>query len=179
MLTKNFYHCLLGCMRRKDGGTYTVTVTTIDGNEQKTTQYMDDAPRTLLGALGNSTSIANGSKHGTISGTFFGTGRTPATVDDIALEAPITSTEIAMSSPSNTGVISRVDNDGAFISAAYNIANNSSEDVAVSEAGIYGVLEAATNKPFLLDHTVLETPIVIVPGQSVTINYEIRFPYIP
>ena len=66
--------------------------------------------------------------------------------------------------------------DHVRISATHQVTNNTDADIAVSEIGCFGNL-SASGKPFLLDHTVLETPVVVPAGKTVTMEYVIKFPY--
>lgn len=178
MLTKNFYAILAGLLRRREGKQYTVSVTDCQGNIQTTDSFFTDAvPYTLFGAISNGASWADGSKHGIWRGTFFGTGTTPATVDDIVLESPITRTDITHASPGTPGLCVELNADHMLISATHKVTNKSGQDIAITELGAYGNMFTSTDVPFMLDHTVLQDPIVIPAGQTVPIDYEIRFPY--
>ena len=180
MLTKNFYAVLAGLLRRRDALTYSVSIVNCTGTTQTTDSFFTQTvPYSLLGAITNGKSWKDGSKHGNWYGTFFGTGRTPATVDDYVLESPITSTEITHSSPGTTGLHVSLNADHMLLSATHKVTNNTAQDLEIYEIGLYGCLTSGSDLPFLLDHTVLDEPIIVPAGQTVPIDYEIKFPYGP
>lgn len=107
-----------------------------------------------------------------------GNGTTAPTEEDYYLESPITS---GLSVTGLTGGSVR-DNENKHIGSkiVYTLQNNSSSDITISELGLIQALATTvvSNTPsnpywFLMDRTVLSTPITIPPGE--TANISIKF----
>lgn len=97
----------------------------------------------------------------------FGSGTTPATAHDYNLEAQITS-GITVSNPTSA-VMNQTEDSYEFV-ATYGI--YASRDTVISEIGLF--ISNNGNFTYMLDRTVLETPIVIPAGQSKQVTYTIR-----
>lgn len=182
MLTKNFYRLMTQIFRRRLSTTQTLSVVDTTGGVQEMTVFSSSKfPDTLLGALATGCS----QWYGEWFGTFFGTGKTPPTADDLAMEAPLSVNsndkslcQILVQAPGDAGVLVSVEDTYAIMAATYYVTNKMSEAVEISELGLFGKYFNETSCiPFLLDHTVLDEPIVIPPGETVPITYEIKFPY--
>lgn len=182
MLTKNFYQLMTQMFRRRLSGNETISVTDVSGNVQTMEIFSSSQfPDTLLGALGTGCS----QWYGEWFGAFFGTGKTPPTANDIAMEAPISVSNhdtslfpLLVESPGTTGILVLVEDTYAIMAATYYVTNKMSNAVEISEIGLHGKYVNDTScVPFMLDHTVLDEPIVLQPGETVPISYEIKFPY--
>lgn len=121
---------------------------------------------------------------GTIStGVYFGSGSTPAKLDDYTLEIPITS-GLKISNPSSE--MYKKDGDKYFYLADFVLRNTSSSDITVSEAGLFvplynGSWPADQNSYYvkaystMIDRTVLDTPVVIPAGEARLFTYKFTF----
>ena len=61
-------------------------------------------------------------------------------------------------------------------SAVHQVTNNTDEEIAISEIGCFGSITNG-GKVLMLDRTVLKTPVVIPPRETVPLEYVIKFPY--
>jgi hypothetical protein len=102
-----------------------------------------------------------------------GTGTTAPTADDYRLESPIT-TNLSCDSVS----VSRTSLIKTYTAT---FTNSGSSDITVTEVGFmiyifYNYSTTTENSDhFLMDRTVLETPITIPAGESRTVTYELSF----
>jgi hypothetical protein len=102
-----------------------------------------------------------------------GTGTTAPTADDYRLESPIT-TNLSCDSVS----VSRTSLIKTYTAT---FTNSGSSDITVTEVGFmiyifYNYSSTTENSDhFLMDRTVLETPITIPAGESRTVTYELSF----
>lgn len=113
-----------------------------------------------------------------LPGTYFGSGITPATVDDYTLESPITSGLSA----SSGGAALWKENDGLYVyEQRYLLTNTSDANITINEIGqIRTVVYSETtakywHSPVLMDRTVLDEPIYIAPGETRLVTYRINF----
>ena len=124
-------------------------------------------------------------------GVYFGSGNTAPTEDDYTLENVITSGISVTLSPTS-GLYgdyfydAESNSEVGYIS--YTITNNGSSSVSISEIGHFCVFQTGSDygedapssatyrKLFLIDRTVLNAPLVIAPGSSAVLRYEIVFP---
>ena len=129
-------------------------------------------PYTLLGGLSMSYADTN---YGSYWGVFWGRGTTPPTRSDYRLEDPIIDGTITtVGSVSN---LVKTDNGDCYrISSVHQVTNNTNETITISEAGTFGNFTSG-GKVFLLDHTVLPTPVTIPPRKTASIEYIVNFPY--
>ena len=173
MLTKNFWKVFTALVGRVQGEVKEVTVTLPNGSSYTNNIYGTNAkPYSMLGAI--SGPWCN-EKIGTWFGVWYGTGNTPASIDDYKLEAAITDGSLSAKAGSSA-LVASVEADCVRISGPHSITNVTSKDIAISEIGCLGQIESGGNS-FLLDHTVLETPIVIPAGKTVALEYVIKFPF--
>lgn len=110
-------------------------------------------------------------------GVWIGNGKTPATADDYKLESRITS-GISITNQNYSSV--SVTEDGLHLSATYGVRNTGGDPLEISEIGLvtyYNTKSATTGDIFLIERTVLETPIVIPVGESRQITYTISLRY--
>lgn len=126
-----------------------------------------------------------GSYHTSYSGVFFGSGTTPPSKTDYTLEIPITS-GLNVDNPSTLIEQSYGNGQYAFISN-FVLTNTSNDNISVSEMGLIvplygynsvngGNVTSVTNWSFaLMERTVLDEPVVILPSESKLITYKIIF----
>ena len=160
MLTKNFY-----ALMRTALGKTSSTVTTIE-NTKKTVSMNNSTWYGVFGAMNYYET--NGYQY-----VRFGSGTTPATVNDYVLENQINS-GITVSNPSTV----TTEQTDSYISWTVTFGVSALVETTISEVGLIAKAymsqgEAST----LVDHTVLESPITIPAGQSKQITYTIRFNY--
>lgn len=127
-----------------------------------------------FGALINSfNNMATNS--GTLGTTFMkvGTGTTEATESDYSLEVENTDVTCAAAAAATSGNITKV------YTATFS--NPTENEVVITEIGLFGCFstydddQGNTPLNFMLDRTVLGTPITIPAGESKPITYEIGF----
>jgi hypothetical protein len=172
MLTKNFYNWAMATLTNK---TIVNGYVGIDG-----TTYNADRTSSVPKDLweGMRTIYTSALKPGTGNGASaaqIGTGVTPATADDYRLESIITS-GISVATPSAVTVTK--ENDFVAVYATYTVTNTGTTSLAVSEIGLFSTGRQGNEALIvLMDRTVLESPIVINPGEAKPITYTIRFNY--
>ena len=175
MLTRNYWKIFGAIMPRLGGNTYSATVKIVDGTTLTETMFSSAAkPYTILGAI--AAPKANSLYGGGTTGTWYGKGTTPATIDDYALEDPITDSSLSIACGGASALVRAEGPDHYRISVAHQVTNNTDEEITVSEIGCFGVLTNG-GKVCLLDRTVPEEPIVIPPKETVSLEYVIKFPY--
>lgn len=169
MVTNNFRKVLSALLYAGNTRTYGPEITDASGNSKhfyKLYNYgwPNQGPVNL--------SLSN-----TAAGIQIGSGSTPASANDHALESLITSGVSA-----TVTLNKQVDGDGNYESAyLVTVTNNGSADVVVSEIGYVVYLLGATNNGsssqaiyVLFDRTLLNTPVTIAPGESATITYTMK-----
>ena len=122
----------------------------------------------------NNANLGNAGYH-----VVFGSGNNPATPNDYTMDfiTGLTAT-----------VVKSVDNDdnGASSTAVFTITNTNSNEVTISEVGIFSSLYtrltpdavgASGSVPFLMERTVLDTPVTIPAGGVGQVTYTIRRNY--
>lgn len=177
MLTRNFWKILGAVLGKLYGGTYYVDMALPDGTTVSyDLQSTGAKPYSVLGAIADPYATSDYATNK--AGTWYGTGRTPATLDDVKLEAPITDGSISITCGTNLALLKTESSDHYRFSATHQITNNTAQEIALSEIGCFGIMSASTSaKACLLDRTVLETPIVIPAKETVSVEYVIKFPY--
>lgn len=173
MLTKNFYQYLGTQIERFDSETHEwiAHLVNYDGFAfDKAYKYNTAAPRAWLGSMINPKVTYLGS-----DGTWFGKGTTPPTPDDYTLEAPYVNGEFRVQCAS--AVTATHTEESYSVSIVYNITNTTSADLTISEIGVFSRHVSTGQYYCLLDHTVLENPVVIPAGRTVAMEYVIKFPY--
>ena len=174
MLTKNFWSIFGVVMPRYEANSNYAPVVYADGTAGSEALLSSSSrPHTVLGAMVLPRSNTN---YGSSIGTWYGRGTTPATVDDYALEAPITDSSLTGTCGGISALLRVAGADHYRISVTHQVTNTTAEEITISEVGCFGQLSAG-GKVVLLDHTVLETPVVIPPKETVSLEYVIKFPY--
>ena len=174
MLTKNFWSIMGVVMPRYEANSNYAPVVYADGTAGSEALLSSSSrPHTVLGAIVLPRSNSN---YGSSIGTWYGRGTTPATVDDYALEAPITDSSLTGTCGGISALLRVAGADHYRISVTHQVTNTTAEEITISEVGCFGQLSAG-GKVVLLDHTVLETPVVIPPKGTVSLEYVIKFPY--
>lgn len=120
------------------------------------------------------TSITNTGRNGIA----LGNGTTPATEDDFTMESLITDGSIQFSSAS--AAYDSV-NDVGYAYINMTITNTTSEDITISELGLFVSTRASDTKggtvstnydyTVMVDHTILDTPITIAPNEAGIVQY--------
>ena len=109
-------------------------------------------------------------------GVSFGTGTTPATASDYALESVLSGTQISVAAPSAVSY-SRGDAFDEY-SVSFGVTNKTSDAITVSEVGLTAKTHPNFNNAYtLVERTVLDTPVTIPPHETKHIAYTIRFNY--
>jgi hypothetical protein len=174
MLTKNFYNTLAA------SGANLGMVGAVKGTKGDDFKYYSgssagsNAPLYFFGMNGVTTNA-----HPTAGCVAVGTGKTPATPDDVMLESPVTS---GVSIATQNAVSYSKDDSGVHLCATYGIRNTGSDPLEISEIGCFGTVKTYSGSTsittvFLVDRTVLETPVVIPPRESRQITYTISLRY--
>ena len=168
MLTKNFYAYInLYLINPKDTQKF---ITTTGGESSNNATQISKANMPPL------SSMASYSANNNYAGVCFGTGTTPADINDYNIEAPIT-TGLTVATPSKT-TQNETDNYKEY-TGTYGVTNTTSSDITITEIGLKGLVysDNSSSTAILVDRTVLDTPITIPAGQSKQITYTIRFNY--
>ncbi len=173
MLTKNFWAIFTGCIGKFQGNTKTVSMKKIDGSGYAESVFSSATkPYSLLGAM---TFPLSDTRLGTVYGTWYGKGRTPATSDDCTLEDPITDASV-IGTAGYSALANNVSTDHVEISVPHSVTNQTDEPIIIGEVGCFG--QANSSGPgILLDRTVLEEPITIPPRGTARFEYVIKFPF--
>lgn len=103
-------------------------------------------------------------------GVAFGDGSTPVSFDDYELAGQAHAAYDATASISKS-----VDDDGATITALYTITNNSDADMVIAELGLFHGYNNTVY--FMVERTVLDSPVTIPAGGVGQITYTIRMNY--
>lgn len=164
MLTRNFYNFV---MANTANAIITEGYTCHTGVKTDAKPYSSAYP--LIKIYNLTTNISDSGY-----GVNIGSGTTPPTAMDYTLETPIIS-GFGVVQPSS-GAISRED-DCTQWSATYAITNIGTENMTISEIGLFGQSTANNVVRVLYDRTVLEAPIVIEPGHCKMVTYTIQFNY--
>ncbi len=122
------------------------------------------------------------SLNNTSIGIHVGTGDTAATEDDYMLESLITS--------GLTGAITVIKgmdtNDLPYVTYNLVLTNTTSSDIVVKEIGMYqqescgasaGATSSLSNRVFMVDRTVLDTPVTVPAGGNAAIFYTLKTSY--
>ena len=109
-------------------------------------------------------------------GVSFGTGTTPATVSDYALQNALGDTQISVTAPSAVSY-SRGDTFDEY-SVSFGVTNITDEAITISEVGLFSCAsDGSFNSTFLVDRTVLDATVTIPPHETKHIAYTIHFNY--
>lgn len=110
-------------------------------------------------------------------GVFFGTGTTPATVDDYAFSGEFI-TNCTYTSSYNNEVLG--DGTKAKMTVLFTITNNNDADITIGEVGYLTPItyrkdySVAQHTYILLEHTTLDSPITIAPGGVGQVTYVLQ-----
>lgn len=108
-------------------------------------------------------------------GLYFGSGVTPATKQDYALESVITS---GLTFPSQgISVIGKEADEQYAVIVTHSVRNISESAITIGEVGLFGsgYASASSHYYFLLERTVLSEPITIPAGGTKLVTYKITF----
>ena len=160
MLTKNFYALMRTALGRTSS-----TVTSIEN----TTGTVSMNSSNWYGVFGSMNCYeTNGYQY-----VRFGSGTTPATVNDYKLESLIDS-GITVAHPN----IVTTEQTDSYISWTVTFGVSASVEITISEIGLIAKAYRPNGEiDTLVDRTVLDTPVTIPAGQSKQITYTIRFNY--
>lgn len=111
-------------------------------------------------------------------GIYIGSGNTPPTENDYALETPITGGLSASTPAVNRGA----DGDGnPYIAFTFTLTNSGATDKIVSEIGYFQYVSASYynnslgyQTAMMLDRTVLETPLTVPANGTAAVKYELK-----
>lgn len=107
-------------------------------------------------------------------GIYFGTGPTPAKVDDVTLESPITGGLEKVHSA--VSFVKEVD--GRYsVCGQYTLKNTSGEPINIYEIGVVVDIYTSSSekKPVLMERSVLSVPITIGYNETKTVTYKLTF----
>ena len=173
MITKQFKAILAMMLTSVGSSTNTTAVAQCkktDGTTVYLTSRSDGFPSSV--STGITTSANN-------SGICIGRGSTPATEDDYMLESLISS-GFSYSTPSKSEYMD--DEGNPCLSYSFTITNTGSSDLTISEIGYIqerrcgttkGSIDGYTNK-FLIDRTVLDSPISIPVNGYAAVKYTLK-----
>ena len=107
-----------------------------------------------------------------------GSGTTPETENDYQIETPLTG--VSMSTPSYTTFFD--ENENPTLAFDFTVTNNEATEKVLSEIALYGGLfgsntkgaNANTTYTFMIDRTVLSTPITIPANGYAAVRYSIK-----
>lgn len=171
MLTKNFKNMMASILSCVSGGPGLLPVKNVGGTTRYFAHVTDTSGFPYARTNGHSASAAG-------TGWSFGSGSTAATEDDYQLESTITSGLSCSAS-----AVRRLDDDGnPYVTWAMTVQNTSSADITIGEIGYKQNLYCSTaqngtsyvREVFLLDRTVLATPITIAVGEYAVIEYTLK-----
>lgn len=105
----------------------------------------------------------------------FGDGDTPPTRDDYKLSGNV----ITGFTSTYAKTVSKQDENGFTVTALHTITNNNSNEITIREVGKFSRTQYASGSytQYLLDRTVLDTPVTIPAGGIGQVEYTITFNY--
>lgn len=119
---------------------------------------------------------------GNSTGIKLGSGTTPPTRDDYGLETYIPSGKLVCTLTNKR--IYAEENGPYCVEYIFTVTNSSDDDVTISEIGrvdnvnattsTYGGSSSSVSKRFLIDRTLLDTPITIPSNETATITYTLK-----
>lgn len=151
-----------------------------------TTPFKDYAGRDKNFAVPSSETYSNRYLNGAISdstysGIAVGSGDTPPTENDYALEAKINGLTGSVNPASVNNVVYDAENEVLNFYVDLTLTNSTSDPVTIKEIGFYGFTyygstigqaPGNTRVPALIDRTLLETPVTIPAGEAAVIRYQ-------
>lgn len=105
-------------------------------------------------------------------GVVFGTGDIPPHPDDYILSGSLITTISAVGN-----VTATQDDNGITFTGLYTVTNTGSEDITVNEIGLVTTSAYSTSYRYLIERTVLDTPVTIPAGGIGQVTYTIRMNY--
>lgn len=172
MITSNYRKIIQSLITMHGNGNARVPIVAPDG----TTVYVG-GKHAAAGLLSPSTTPTLGTSR-TTYGIRIGSGTTTPTVGDYTLTSQITSS-VSVSSVSSTTYYD--DNGNPYAAIIISVANSGDADVTVAEIGSFQNITCATTEggstqayAIMLDHTLLDGPVTIPPGESATITYTLK-----
>lgn len=173
MITRNFKNMLETCMARSSGAYGALPIKGTTGNIGYTNPGANQTP------FPYNVGSTNLSLSKTSTGIHVGSGNTSATEDDYELDNQITS-----GLSGTTLVTKSVENGKLYLVLDVTLTNTSSGDITIKEIGYVqshqyvttqGGSGLANNFPFLMERTVLDSPVTIPAGDFATIRYKIGY----
>ena len=159
------------------GGYANIEAKTIQGN----TKYINAYGVAPISLIITSQLVENGSSAS--AGVAFGSSDTEPTENDFTLGSIILGLSASTSTPSVETIFDSVNN--KYIARyTYTLNNNTGSDVTIKEVGLYGKLSTANTQngsastsnsskySFLIDRTILDTPVTIVSGGVGVVRYD-------
>lgn len=173
MLTKNFWQLASQLLGRYNGNTRQVPLINTAGTTASETPFSSTSkPYSMLGSV----CLPQVTNYGVAHGVYYGKGRTPATMNDYKMEDPILDGTLGVSEGGTGALNIAVNADHLRISGVHQLTNQTDEDIYIWEVGLH-ILFAMGGKAYMLEHTVLEEPIVVPAGNTISTEYVIKFPY--
>lgn len=106
------------------------------------------------------------------TGVIFGSGTTPPTIDDYKLSGDIITTISAAVNHTFT-----TDDDGSCYQCLYTITNTGTSEITIGEVALFAGAASSSSKKFLVERTVLDSPVTIPAGGIGQVTYAIRLNY--
>lgn len=166
MLTKNFYISLANYA-------FNMVTKPVSYKGAQTTVNVHAGPFSFAGTDTYSASMVK-PKDAALgaAGVFFGDGDVAPTVDDYTLSGnPFTTFDATYTKSAAS------DNTGQYITVVYTITNTGSAEFTIREVGLFGDTNNTSTVAFLVERTVLDTPVTIPAGGVGQVTYTIRFNY--
>lgn len=158
MILKNFSKALSAYF---GGANLSAKIVTVTGGKINATTAMYSTLQ--LGSFMRSVSATYN------SGTVFGDGDTPVKSDDYCLSGNVITGITGSAVRANED-----DEDSSTVSVVYTIANNNTDEVVIKEVAVCINYQGYN---FLMERTVLDSPITIPAGGVGQVTYSIRFNY--
>ena len=171
MITKNWYKTIATLMFCEKGTSWNVGILDTNGVSSAHYFYNNTSFYSVYNLAEALQSIRTNYENG--GGVRFGTGNTPATLDDYKLSGDIITTLSG-----NCAISNGVNADGAYITALYTLTNTGNSDVAVAEVGTFVHINKTNSNTHaypMIDRTVLDTPVTIPAGGIGQVEYTITF----
>ena len=173
MLTKNFWQLASQLLGRYNNGSKSISLINTAGTTASEIPFSSTSkPYTMLGSV----CLPQITNYGGAQGVYYGRGRTPATMNDYKMEDPILDGTLGVSEGGTGALNIAVNADHLRISGVHQLTNQTDEDIYIWEVGLH-ILFAMGGKAYMLEHTVLEEPIVVPAGNTISTEYVIKFPY--